>query len=91
MKQKLEHGCYIDNTRGVYSTIALCELANSFGWDGRVPTEQDVWDQYDEVHDYADEAMDWLNCNVADEDSRFCWYEGSVMYWSNEDWEEVYG
>lgn len=86
-KQKIEPGVFCDGYHGVYISQLFCEFAKSCGWDGDVPTDSQIHDDYDLVDDIVTNAMDWLNINVAEKGYSFCWYEGNIMYWSDEDWE----
>lgn len=86
-KEKIEPGVFLEGYHGVYISQHLCEFAKSRGWDGDVPTDDQIYDDYDLVDDIVAQAMDWLDLNVAEDGYRFSWYEGNIMYWSNEDWE----
>lgn len=76
-------GCYVDELNGVYAPLEACKMARRFGWSGRMPTDiEDSWEQ-------SDEALDWLNENVADDEHSFGWYNGGLYYWSITDWQSV--
>jgi hypothetical protein len=82
---KLETGCYVDSHHGIFGVQRLCEIAQEFGWDGRVPTDDEARESED-YYEYGDEALHWLNENIAEEDHLFDWYEGGVYYWTLDEW-----
>lgn len=82
-----ETGCVFDSRDGIWIYESICDLARVYGWDG-------TWSQEDNengnIVDISDEAMEWLDLNVAEDGYRFGWWEGNFMYWSDEEWEEAY-
>ena len=88
MTTRLEFGCYVDTTHGVYAGQRLCEIAIRSGWVPDQPIDLENLDP----DDYCiTQAMDWMNLNIAEKDCSFCWYEGAVMYWPDSEWENVFG
>lgn len=93
MSEQLETGCYVAGHWGIYAYQQVTELAESFGYHGRVLTEDECRDSSEDIDlvDIAEEAEDWLNENVAEEGHSFGWFDGEFYYWSNADWHETYG
>lgn len=82
-KVMIHEGCYVDELHGVYAPLRACRVARDFGWVGRQPTDiEDSWEQ-------SEEALDWLNDNVADNEHSFGWHEGGLYYWSINDWQSI--
>lgn len=82
-KVMIIEGCYVDELHGVYAPMEACKVARGFGWSGRQPTDiEDSWYQ-------EEEATEWLNDNVADDDHSFGWYNGGFYYFSNKWWEDL--
>jgi len=79
----LEVGCYVDSTHGIYATNRVCVLAKVFGWNG-LPDYVNTAEPLD--LEYADEALVWLNKNVATEGCEFGWYDGECHYQTREWW-----
>lgn len=77
-----ETGCLFDSHHGIHIPEMICELAQSHGWKG----------EWDEEHTFeaSDEAIEWLNDNVADKGYSYDWWEGGFYYWSEDDWHEAY-
>lgn len=86
-----ETGCVFDSSRGIYIPMDIVDLARSWGWefDGMENWEDDN-DHNNDVYELSDDAIDWLNATIAAENYSFGWWEGNVMYWSAEDWDEAY-
>jgi hypothetical protein len=79
----IQEGCYVDELHGQYAPTEVCRVAHDFGWCGQMPTDiEDSWDQ-------SEDAIDWLNDNVAEDGYLFGWHEGNLMYWSHESWQQV--
>ena len=89
MTTTLETGCYVDSHHGIYAMQRVCEIAQGYGWQGLVPTDDDCQNTEYAV-ELSDEALDYLNGNVAEDGYIFDWWEGNVMYWSVQEWQEVY-
>lgn len=85
----METGLYIDGVHGIYAVKELCLLAQGFGYGGPAPTDEQVRDEVDDTDGMADDALDWLNENVAKNGASFGWYEGNVYYYSQQEWEEL--
>lgn len=78
---KQETGCIFDSHHGIYIPEMICELAQSHGWKGEW-TEEDVLE-------VGEDAIEWLNKNVAEERHSYDWWEGGFYYWSENDWKEA--
>lgn len=86
-----ETGCIFDSHRGIYIPQEIVELARDWGWqfDGWQEWEADNDENHD-VYELSDQAVDWLNTDVAHDGYSFGWWEGNFMYWSDEEWDEAY-
>lgn len=74
-------GPYADSARGVYMGERIQQIAFDNGWNGESADANDTY--YDEA---TDEAEDFLNDNLADEDHYFGVSEqGDWGYWKIED------
>jgi hypothetical protein len=88
-------GCYIDSHNGHYLSALTIQLAESFGWEDQDAIQlatkyfEDPYDSACEfIHDAADDAVEWLNTNIAEPEHSFGFYEGELMYWHTSQWEE---
>lgn len=91
MKTTLKTGYYVDSHHGIFVGQRLCDIARGYGWQGTVPPDDDCGDvDLQRLYDLYDEALDYLNNNVAEHDHRFDWWEGNLMYWSVQEWQEVF-
>ena len=61
----------------------MLEIATGLGWTGVHPTEDDI----DAMMDATDEAEQWLNENIADEQHAFGWDDGEFFYRTRAEWE----
>lgn len=78
-------GCYVDSTWGVYGAQQACVVARDLGWSGVMPTSiEHSWD-------VSEEAIDWLNDNVAEDGYGFGWHDCELFYWSQQEWEDALG
>ena len=85
----METGLYIDGVHGIYAVKELCLLAQAYGYEGPAPSDDDVRDDIENADGLADDAMDWLNENVAKDGAFFGWYEGNVYYYTESEWESL--
>jgi hypothetical protein len=86
MNTQTETGCLVDgNIHGIYTYQRVCQIALDVGWRGIMPTDDDI----EIAAELADEAIDYLNSNYAEEGYRYDWHDGSVMYWADTEWETV--
>jgi hypothetical protein len=70
----------------------VCEWAESLGWGGPLP-EWDEWDESCDLEclvDACDDALTYINDHHIADGYRVDWWEGSIMLWSDADWEEAY-
>lgn len=86
----VEFGCYVDGLHGIYVPSIICDFASSLGWNGHVPSEDDCRDDAENASADAEEALEWLNANIATEDASFGWHEGGIFYFSLNEWEEAF-
>lgn len=86
-----ETGCVFDSSRGIYIPQEIVELARAYGWefDGWQAWEENN-DNNNDAYELSDEALEWLNLNVAEDGYQFAWWEGNVMYWSDAEWDEAF-
>lgn len=78
-------GCWIDGHYGIYATERVLSIAKDLDWP--VSGDIDIND-VDQLFDATDEAVDWMNKNVAPEGFSFGWHDGEFFLWSDEEWEE---
>lgn len=81
-------GCVFDSHHGWHVYRMVAQWAQSLGWDGVVPSDDD---DIDMLADAADDAMDWVNDHRVTDGVSVDWWEGSIMLWSQADWEEAWG
>lgn len=86
----LDHGCYVADHHGIYVPNAFCSIASAYGWNGHIPTLDDCRDASEDAHHDVDEAIEWMNDNVAEEGSSFGWWEGGIYYFPLTEWEEAF-
>lgn len=79
----METGCIISDHHGIYVYEMLRDFAKSEGWQGDYGL-----DDLDEMVNGSDQALDYLNENVAESGHSFGWWEGNVMYWADKEWQE---
>ena len=73
-------GCLCDSTWGILNIRRVLEIARAFGWDGKVPTDDDIRGDVMGYHMLSEEATEWLNANVAEDGYIFGWNEGEYYY-----------
>lgn len=95
-------GCWIDGHHGQYATPMLCQLAigqgmpmadadkmDVYAW---LNQSRDVWavtdDVIENVVELSDDALVWLNENIAPDGYAFGWHNGEFFLWSIAEWEE---
>lgn len=72
-----EVGPYADSSRGIYIGERIQSIAADKGWDGGMADADDEF-----YHAATDEAEDWLNENIADDEHVFGTNEGGDWgYW----------
>lgn len=92
-------GTWIDSSRGHYAHVALIQRALDCGMpdnDYQIVVDDyyasgGTGDHCEFSVECADEALEWLNDNVAAEGYLFDWFEGDVQYqpisvWESELW-----
>jgi hypothetical protein len=80
---KIETGCLVDgDVYGIYTYQRLCLEAINYGWRG-------LHLHRSTAIELAEEALAYLNENGADPGYRYGWVDGSVYYFSDEEWEIV--
>jgi hypothetical protein len=84
-----ETGCYVDDTLGIYTAQRICSFAIGMGWAGLVPTDEDCQEDMEYSLSLADEAIDFLNMNNANEGFSFGWHDGGLYYWSDAEWQDA--
>lgn len=87
--QKIEVGCVFDGVLGVYTTQRVCRFASDLGWDGHVPTDDEIQSDGESALELEDSATEWLNEHIAEEGFTFGWHEGSYFYWSHDEWNQL--
>lgn len=80
-------GCWVDGHWGQFGSSRVIQLANEFGWTGYIIDDQP--EDYEFIHDIADEAEEWMNNNVAPDGHSFGWFDGEWFLWSHSTWEET--
>lgn len=81
----IETGCIFDSHHGIYIPEMICELATTYGWKGSWSEENG-----DDLIEASDEAIAWMNDNVAHGEYSFGWWDGDFVLWSEKDWEEAF-
>ena len=79
-------GTVFDCHHGIYIYEMVCEWAQRLGWGGHLPDSDDL----EELVDACDDALTYVNDHHVADGYRVDWWEGSVMLWSDADWEEAY-
>lgn len=84
----METGCIFDNHLGIYMGEAIIELAENYGFVVQVPEDKTVEGEF--YNECTDDAIDYLNENVAEEGFMFGYGIGApdFMYMPIEWWEE---
>jgi hypothetical protein len=78
--ETLEVGCYFDSARGIYIGEAVQNMAIGYGWSEKNFLSVNST-FYDEV---TDEAIGWLNGNVAPEGTYFDFHDGEFFLMEEE-------
>lgn len=86
---KSETGCVFDGVLGVYTTQRVCLYAAMLGWEGHIPTDEEVQSDGELVLELEDSATEWLNEHIADEGHTYGWHEGSYFYLSHDEWNQL--
>ena len=91
-------GCWLEGHRGWTAIPALVRIAEGYGMVlssddaaivSRVGGGDDSGDDWECMHDIADDAEQWLTEHVAPEGYSFGWHDGEFFLWLDEDWQEV--
>jgi len=82
-------GTVFDCHHGIYVYDMVCEWAHSLGWAGPIP-DGDPSDTLEELSDLCDDALTYVNEHHVADGYRVDWWEGSIMLWSDAEWEEAY-
>ncbi len=74
-------GCWLDCSRGIYIGEEVQEYALAYGWSGPRVNSDGEW-----YHDAYDEAENYLNNNIADDNHYFgCNESGDWGLWPIDD------
>lgn len=87
-----DRGCWIDGARGWKAPLRLVEIAAERGWPVE-PSDDVIIEQYGRgvgdgvaVDEIAEDALAFLNDQIAPHGYAFGWHEGDLMLWSEADW-----
>jgi hypothetical protein len=73
----------VDGSRGWRATLAICSIARSCGWTKEVKAREFASDygddEWDDLHDAADEAMEWLTATFCAEGYEVRWDSGEIV------------
>lgn len=97
-----EIGCIIPGHTGQYAGALLLDFARTYGFEHKaleladrkllamaIPSTADLTVDEDEaLIEAVDDALEWLNVNVAQEGCSFDWYEGEIFYQTEAWWAE---
>lgn len=80
-------GCIVDEMWGIYVPQRVCAMAIEAGWQGLVPIDDETLQS---AYELADEAIEWLNDNMADDGFSYGLWNGGLYYWANDEWQDLY-
>ena len=83
-----DSGIVVDDSNGIYMGQSIQELAGFHGWEWEA-----VAPDHEDYDDATDEAIEWLNGNVAREGHRFDYHPhgGGLMYMPDEWYDDELG